>query len=253
MTVRFRYLKRPGRWMDDRALARLVEELTELGRLCLSPLPDYQVFVGTRDALSDKVIATARDSQGILRGFCSAVILPVPAVGNVLHLGLTCVHPELRSRRLTHALVSRLVTRYFVFEHLLRRLWVSNVANVLSSLGSFARHFHDVYPSPFSTSGPPPEALRIAEAFDTRYRHVAYIQKEAVFDPDAFVFRASGRNTAFHKYPGATNTYHRDSAINAFYQRLINFDDGDEMLQVGSVSIVATARYALGKANRNVA
>src|SRR6185503_3395453 len=49
---RFEWLFRPGRDLDDVALAALCTELTAVGETCLEPLPMYQVFLATRDELS---------------------------------------------------------------------------------------------------------------------------------------------------------------------------------------------------------
>lgn len=236
--------------MGDEDLDRLVAELRQVGTLCLEPLPDYQVFLGTREALSDKVITTARDGDGTLIGFCSAVLLPIEGVGRVLHLGLTCVHPAARGKRLTYALVEHLVIRYFVTKRLLGRLWVTNVAAVLSSLGNFARSFFGVYPSPWSHADPGPTVWRIAEAFDARYRHVAYVQPWATFDRATFVFRGSGRGTCFQKEADATEFHHREAPLNDYYKPMLNWDDGDEMLQIGSLSLADIARFKLFGARR---
>lgn len=248
----FSYLGRPGRRLDDAAADALCAELIEVGRTCLSPLPHYQVFVGGRACLSDKVLMLARDASGRLVGFTSAVVLEVAGVGPVLHLGLTCVRPEARGARLTHLLVSKLVTRFYATRRAFRRLWVTNVACVLSSLGSVAKNFAQVHPSPWSPQALRPEVWLIARAFDERYREVAHIQPSATFDPDTFVFRGSGRGTAFQK-EGADDTFaHRESKLNDFYRNILNFDDGDEVLQVGAVEPMDIARYFRGGRGKGV-
>jgi len=243
--VAYGYLYRPGRWMTGRALGALSAELTALGRRCLAPLPDYQVFRGTRDAFSDKVITTARDpADGHLLAFCSCVLLPMP-VGEVLHLGLTCVDPSLRGSRLSNALANRLILRYFVTRRRLRRVWLTSVACVLSVLGSVARHFRNAYPTPWRDRPFADEVMVIAETFDRCYRSVAHVRPEAIFDRAAFVFRGSGRGTAFQKDGDAIEFHHRDPALNAFYQARLRFEDGDELLQVASFDLWDVVRYQL--------
>jgi hypothetical protein len=245
-TYRYEWSFRPGARLDDQALAALSVELRAVGELCLSPLPDYQVFLGTRAAYADKVLTLARRRDGTLAGFCSAVLLDVPGVGEILHLGLTCVRPEDRSAGLTHRLVSRLVARYLFTRRPFERIWVTNFACVLSSLGNFASHFRDVHPAPGSDArAVSPKAWRIAEAFDRQYRHHAYIRPEATFDPETFVFRGSGRGTAFQKDDEDHRFDHRDEALNRFYRARLRFDDGDEMLQVGTLAITDLVRYAV--------
>ena len=248
---RYEWAYRPGQRLSDESLATLCEELHEVGVRCLDPLPTYQVFLGTRAALSDKVLTLARRRDGTLAGFGAAVLLDVPGVGEVLHLGLTCVRPEDRSGGLTHRLTSRLVARYLLGRRPFSRIWVTNVACVLSSLGNFATHFRDVHPAPGSDArGIPAEAWLIAEAFDRRYRHHAYIQPGAVFDPATFVFRRSGQGTAFQKEADDLRYHHRDEALNRFYRERLHFEEGDEMLQVGSLAVRDLLRYLRTRGHR---
>jgi hypothetical protein len=244
---RYEWLLRPGWRLADPALARLSDELREVGEMCLDPLPQYQVFLGTREELGDKAITIARTGDGALAGFCAAVLLDVENVGEVLHLGLTCVRPEDRGGGLTHRLASRLVL-YYLARRPFSRIWVTNVACVLSSLGNFATHVRDVHPAPGSKGAPSRrEVWRIAEAFDRHYRAKAHIQPWAVFDPETFVFRGSGRGTAFQKRADDVQYHHRNPALNSFYQERLRFDDGDEMLQVGTLALADLVRHALAR------
>lgn len=238
---RYEWLYRPGKRLADAVLARLCRELTAVGETCLQPLPAYQVFLATREEMSDKVITIARRSDGAMAGFCAAVLLDVEGVGEVLHLGLTCVCPDDRGGGLTHRLGSRLVSRYML-RRPLSRIWMTNVACVLSSLGNFALYVKGVHPAPDSP-GPGREQLLIADAFDQRYRAKAHVQPWAVLDRQNFVFRASGRGTAFQKRADEIQYHHRDPALNDYYTSIMHFDDGDEVLQVGSASIADLLRH----------
>ena len=50
-------------------------------------LPEYQAMTGSRDELTDTVIAAAWRSDGTMAGFCSTVILTIAGVGDVEDLG----------------------------------------------------------------------------------------------------------------------------------------------------------------------
>ena len=148
---------RPGLILDNGRLDTLSREIREIAAACFHTIPDYQAMEGTRQALADKLITVARDAWGRPMGFCSMVFLEVPKVGTVLHLGLTCVHPDARGRRLTHPLVKKALTRYLLRQNPFGRVWISNCAAVLSSLGNVALNFEQVYPLPPSwTVLPPP-------------------------------------------------------------------------------------------------
>jgi len=236
-------LYQPGRALPDADLERLVAELRDVASTCFDPIPDYQCLSGTRAALSDKVITLARRPDGEAAGFCSALILPVAGVGDVLHLGLTCVRPDARSGRLTTRLMSKLVITYFWRYRGLRRVWCSNVACVLSSLGNMALHFDRVFPSPFGPEQPSTEHLRIARAIDAHHRREIYIDAAAVLDTDAFVFRRSVPSTVFQKSANDSRFFHRDRALNDYYQQRMSFEDGDEVVQVGCVDLVSLLAF----------
>ncbi|MEL6177470.1 MAG: hypothetical protein AAFS10_00885 [Myxococcota bacterium] len=241
---RIEYLYRPGLTMSDQEVDRLNQELRAVAETCFDQLPEYQCLVPGREALSDKVITLARRPDGSLGGFCSSVLLPVEGIGDVFHAGLTCVHINDRGQRLTHRLVYRLLLTYLVKERKLRRFWLTNCACVLSSLGSIALNFDNVHPSPFNNTQPPSrDHLRIAAAIDRHYRKELAIEPDAVFDPNAFVFRDSVKDTVFAKDGNDTRYHHRNRVINDFYRNRLRFSHGDEVLQIGQVSLMTAFGY----------
>ncbi len=238
---------RPGESLAEGDMAALVGELRSVARTCFDRIPEYQCLEGTENALADKIIAVARRPDGRMDGFCSAMIVPVPEVGEVLHLGLTCVRPDTRGARLTHALTSRLIVEVMLRHRPLQPQWVSNVACVLSSLGSVARHFDAVYPSPFEPAHPRREHLLVAQTLDRYYRERLYIHGDASFDEDAFVFRSSVKGTMFQKEARDPRFRHRHGIVNDFYEQRMRFDEGDEVLQVGCVTAWSLVKYAFGR------
>jgi len=244
---RYEVLVRPGRSLSDAGIAALTHEVRCVAATCFDPIPGYQVMVGTREAFDDKVLALAWNEDGTLAGFCSALILEVSDVGQVLHLGLTCVHPGARSHGLTHKLTRRALTSYLVHRGLFRPVWVTNCAAVLSSLGNVALHFDNVYPSPFARSAPSHTHRAIALAVDGRYRKEIYINPDARFDAAHFVFRGSVADTVFQKEAGDSRYHHRMPELNAFYAGLMDFRTGDEVLQVGQASLWGALRHSLRK------
>jgi len=250
---RIEFVYRPGKWMTDDQLLAFVRGMRRVASECFEDVPLYQALHGSRDELRDTVIAVARRPDGEMAGFCSAVVLPVPEVGRVLHLGLTCVRPADRSGGLTHKLTSALVLRYLLRAKPLGRQWFTNLACVLSSLGNVALNFEDVYPSPFSARHPTAAHLSIADAIDRYYRGRMYIGAEAVFDRDAFVFRGSVKGTMFQKSGDDVRYHHRDPSLNGFYRDLMNFEAGDEVLQVGAASLLTLPAYHLRQRSRMAA
>lgn len=239
--IQIDFYHRPGRSFSAAGRARLAAELCRIGETCFEALPDYQVFRGA-DALDDKVITVARDASGRAVGFCAGILLDVPGVPSVLHLGLTCVDPATRGRRLTHRLTGRLAMQYLARHRLFGRTWISNVACVLSSVGNVALSFDEVFPSPW-THQPSATHRQIAEVISARYRDDIHIDPAAVFDARRFVFRGSVGGTVFHKDAEDARFHHREAGLNAFYTVLLDFDAGDEVVQIGHFSLATLRRY----------
>jgi hypothetical protein len=248
----FQYLFRPGLHLPDDKLKTLVTELQRVGAACFPELPDYQCLSGSRNELNDKAMMVAYRPDGRVAGFCSALLVKVPGMKHVLHLGLTCVDPEDRGAGLTHKLTSRLVIRHLLQSSPFGRVWISNVACVLSSLGNVARNFDSVYPSPYQAQSPSPTHLKIAATINAHYREKIYISDEARFDPHAFVFRGSVKGTVFQKDPNDERYHHRNPALTAWYQRLLDFNEGDEAIQIGHYSWATLLRYVFRRGHKPV-
>jgi len=244
------FIFRPGLTLPAGECRRLVHALREVASTCFDDMPDYQVLRGTSDELNDKVLAVAWRPDGKAAGFCSCVLLQVPGLGEVLHLGLTCVRPDNRHCGLTHKLTKKAVSGYMVRYRPIGRVWISNCAAVLSSLGNVAMHFDNVFPSPFAKKRPSKHHLKIAAAIDRYYRDKMYVNDDAVFDPIHFVFRGSVQGTVFEKEGDDARFHHRQSFLNKYYQGIMKFENGDEILQIGYASSLTAFKYKLRNRKR---
>lgn len=239
---RIRFLHRPGRTMGNAEIAELARSVRETAETCFEELPPYQVLLGTREAFSDKVLTVAEREDGTMAGFCSAVLLPIPGVGRVFHTGLTCVRPEDRSSGLTHKLTSKAALTYLLRFRPLSKVWMTNVACVLSSLGNIALHFDEVYPTPAGT-GASDTHRRIAQAIAEFHREKIFVRPDAEFDPERFVFRGGNLGNCFAKRADDARYHHRDAGLNRFYSERLNWEAGDVQLQVGTFSALTGLNY----------
>ena len=131
----------------------------------------------------------------------------------------------------------------------LSTIWFTSVAAVISSLGNIAIQFDNVYPSPRFKLGEPSEThLILARALVSR-REQAHLDADAQLDEDSFVLRrAYPKGNCFRKEEAEQKRYlHREPAINEFYGKLMNIDDGDTVIQVGNVSLARLAMFSLQK------
>lgn len=240
-----KFFYRPGLNLPTEAKEHLQAECRKIAAMCFEEIPNYQCLEQDPHALDDKVITVAQSPDGSIAGFCSAVLLPIEGVGNILHLGLTCVDPSARGHHLTHKLTSKLLTQYLLRYKPIGKLWISNVACVLSSLGNVALNFDNVFPSPLSAPVPDEKHLVIASAISKHHRKIMAISEDARFCPHTFVFQGSVKDTVFQKGESDRQYHHRDKGLNQFYTGLMEFERGDEVLQVGTVSLASLIRYLL--------
>lgn len=246
--IKLEIYNRPGKDLSEKELEKLHEEILSVAGECLDEIPHYQCLTGERKEYSRVIISLARNKEGKLLGFCSSYILEVGSK-NVLHLGLTCVSPQARSLGLTHKLSSKVVKFYLLNYSLFKPAWISNIACVLSSLGNVALHFEDVYPSPFKRE-PSAEQKEIARYISENYRFELYINKGARFCDQRFIFEESVTGTMFEKSAEDKRFFHRNHTVNHYYKNMINFERGDEVLQIGKVSLFTVPKYALKKIRR---
>lgn len=237
-------LNRPGKNLNDDQLVKLHEEILAVAKTCLDEIPDYQCLTGKREEYSRLIISLARDEQGKLIGFCSSYILDGGKLGNILHLGLTCVDPAGRGLGLTHKLTSKVVINFLFRYSLFKKSWISNVACVISSLGNVALYFENVFPSP-DHKIPSLDQRDVARLINEKYRHELYINKDATYFEDIGIFSGSVIGTMFEKSEMDSCYYHRDRDLTQFYLNQINFSRGDEVLQIGKVSLLTFPKYLL--------
>jgi GNAT superfamily N-acetyltransferase len=242
--TRIEVLVRPGRTLSVTARGLLQSELIDVAAPCFDELPRYGVLGDDAAPWDDAVIALARDERGRLLAFTAAQILPIDGVGEMLHLGLTCVHPEHRGARLTHPLLARTIQTWLL-RNPLRGAWVTNVASVLSSLANVALHFESVWPSPFEDGPPTPQHTLVAAGLSDRWRGRLHLDGGAPLDLERFVLVGANRGSVFQKASHDARYHHRDPELTRWYRELADLDGGDAVLQVGRVSIPGLVRYGV--------
>lgn len=242
------YLERPGRILDDDQLNTLVQEMHTVAATCFDEVPRYQALTGEREELANNVLVIARRPDGTMAGFCSGILLDVPGLPHVLHMGLSCVHVDDRRAGLTRRLNDSMARTYLLKIAPFGEMWVTSCACVLSSLGNIALYFDDCYPSPLYEGAPSEIHRRIARVVDERYRAQIYIEPDATFDDTNFVFRGSVKDTVFEKTAEDLRFQHRISEFNHWYRGLMRFENGDEVLQVARASLWTGIKTVIGVA-----
>ncbi|MDH4467747.1 MAG: hypothetical protein QE271_06785 [Bacteriovoracaceae bacterium] len=238
----------PGNWMELDQLKSFYEELKVVASECLDEVPNYQCLREDLRDMNRLIISVARSRDGKIVGFCSSYIFNIYDE-LILHMGLTCVSPVARGLKLTHKLSSKVVTCFLLNYSLTKSSWISNVACVLSSLGNLANYFDQVYPSPFLQT-PSIKHIELALFIDQNLREELYVRKEAKFNSKNFIFEESVLGNMFQKELTDKRYHHRSLLLNQFYRSLLNFERGDEVLQIGKVSWLTFPKYAFKKMTR---
>ncbi len=232
--------------MSDAQLAQLAADLRQVaGRTLPASELTYGVFSGDRAALSRSVITLVRRKADGAPVAFNALALMDLRLGTrdvqVLHLGLVMVDPEERSRGLSWVLYG-LTCFVLLLRGGGRPIWVSNVTQVPAVVGMVADTFAQVYPAPQATANRPGRRslthLLLARQIMADHRHVFGVGADAGFDEDRFVITnayTGGSDALKKRFDQATP--HRDPAYNDFCAGMLDYDRGDDLLQLGQVDL----------------
>jgi hypothetical protein len=230
---------------DLEALRRDLEEVAArtLGQGALT----YGAFAEAEDRLAHSVvtlITRTMDNRPV--AFNVLAILDPELNGRserVLHLGLVMVDPEMRGGRLSALLYGLTCVLLFVRGGL-RPVWVSNVTQVPAVVGMVAETFSGVHPTPSSRTPRDFRQVLLARAILKDHRHVFGVGPDAWFDEARFVIAnayTGGSDALKKRFEEAAA--HRDPAYNDFCRQTLDYERGDDVLQLGQLDVAATVRY----------
>ena len=242
-----RVVERPGLWMDDAELEDLSESLRTIAAKTLPAEGlTYGVFAGDKAVYSRTVITLVKDETGRPVAFNALAIMDVELGGEtteVLHLGLVMVDPDERSKGLSWVLYGLTCVLLFLRGNL-RPLWISNVTQVPAIVGMVSGTFSNVFPSPGTQDRRSLRHLLLARSIMGCHRTVFGVGPEAPFDEDNFIIRdayTGGSDGLKKRFDDAAK--HRDEVHNRFCAEVLDYDRGDDVLQLGQIDMAAMSRY----------
>lgn len=206
----------------------------------------YGVLSGAPELLERATIALAYDRRtGDPVAFNAMSWMDVVVSGRarrILHSGLLMVVPEFRCRGLCGSL-SVFASIFAFVRNGLRPLWVTNVTQVPAAAGVFAGSVAEVHPAPGRTDPPSWEHVGVALEVMARHRRVFGVGEDAGFDPVRFVIRNAYTGGSDHlKKTWNEVARHRDPDVNRLCSDRLDYDRGDDLLQVGRLDLRVTAR-----------
>lgn len=240
---------RPGLHLNDADLAALTDELkvVALDGQAGKPLPEYGALLGDRTDLSRRVITVAYDKKtGAPVGFNALAYVPVPVgvrVVDVVHLGLAYVAGDWQRKHLP-ALLYGLSTFLLFVRTGLRSFWLSNVTQVPAVVGLTALNYDRVYPSHLPEARQTFLHLLLARGIMRAHRAAFGVGEEAGFDEVKQVITNAYTGGSDHlkkSYDEAPK--HRDARVNELCKTTLNYDRGDDILQIGVCNLRAILRF----------
>ena len=250
---------RPGRWLDDGALGRLVDDLRTVAIAGQrgKPMPQYGALLGERDDLARRCITLVtlkRTGEPI--GFCALAYFDIvmgARLISVVHLGLLYVVPDHQHRHLSNVLYGA-STLLLLTRGGLQPFWISNVSQVPAAIGLTARHYDDVYPRPDKGARQSFMHLALARAILRDHRRAFGVGDDARFNEQRQVIEnayTGGSDDLKKTWDEAPK--HRDPAINEMCRTWLDYDRGDDVLQLGRCNLKSMTRFFRSKLPKSAA
>ncbi|MEO1638879.1 MAG: hypothetical protein AAFU41_06475 [Pseudomonadota bacterium] len=244
LTVRI--IERPGLWMAEDDLQTLSRQLRQVAARTLDAGSlTYGVFAGKAEVMQSVIITLVCRSDGTPIAFNALAVMTVetaPQPTEVLHLGLVMVDPDERSKNLSWVLYG-LTCFLIFFRRQFRPIWISNVTQVPAVAGMVSNMFSDVWPGP-DAGRRTLRHLLLARAIMKDLRHVFGVGPEAGFDETRFVITdayTGGSDDLKKTWDDAPK--HREARFNAFCEAELDYDRGDDLLQLGQMDLAAMRSY----------
>lgn len=245
-----RVMERPGSWLSDAELDKVVEDLRSVVRLSVpAGSLDYGVLAGRRKQLEQAVLTVIYDLKtGKALAFNALTYMPCELRGqqvDVLHLGLVVVSPHCRESGFSWILYG-LTSLLLFFRRRFRPLWISNVTQVPAIIGKVTESFSSVYPVPGKDTCESMDHLVLARQILSQHRAVFGVGEEATFDEKNFVIQNAYTGGSDHLKKTFTQAQpHRNAAYNEFCKTKLDYDRGDDFLQLGVMTLSACQNYLL--------
>jgi hypothetical protein len=240
-------IESPGLWMNEEELGNIVKDLRRIVETLGIGDLDYGIFTGSKDSLDRGVITVIYDGpKKNPLAFNSMAFIPCEIQGQptpVLHLGLTVVDPNVQSKGFTWTLYG-LSTALLLLKNRLRPFWISSVTQVPVVFGKVADNLSEVYPAATPDSRRTFQHLLLGRQIMKYHRHVFGVGPDAEFDEENFIICNAYTGGSDHlKKTFKECAQYRHDRVNEFCLKNLNYQRGDDFLQIGKVDLNAIFKY----------
>lgn len=233
----------PGLWLSDAELDSLRKTIESFTLSKLAMLPAYGVYLPSRAPYSNRIISVVYDDiNNEPAGFAAMTRFDLQIGADkhtVIHLGLVIIGASRLGRDLLFLMYFRPLM-HLLLSRKGRPFWITSVSMEPSIIGAVSDNFSGVFPHYSNNTRPSPVGRELALALVREYSHEFGMDRQAEFDPQSFVIRGSCRGPS-----EALRADYRHSAkyrihrCNKFCERALDYERGDELLQVGRASVGA--------------
>ncbi|MCX6115909.1 MAG: hypothetical protein NT027_00055 [Proteobacteria bacterium] len=234
-------IERPKSQLDAEKLTKFIHDLKAVASTSVRHgVLDYGVFDQNSHHLENAVVTLIKDQNGKPIAFNALALMNINIQGqtqDVLHLGLVLVDPNQRSKGISWILYG-LTCVILLLRNQVRPIWVSNVTQVPAIIGMVSETFSKVFPTPQSANKGTFLHQSIAHEIMKSYRHIFGVGDDASFDRERFVIKSAytGGSDNLKKTFGEV-AKHRESSYNEMCQRALDYDRGDDFLQIGVIDL----------------
>jgi len=253
--VTIRVVEFPGCWMTQEQIDDLLAQMRQIVRRGIGQDLEYGILSGDAERLRYGIVTLLYDkASGAPIAFNALTAMPLELKGrpiNAIHLGLVMVDPGYRTQGLSWVLYG--LTCMLIFcRRGFRPIWISNVTQVPAIIGKVAEAFVTAFPNPFEPTRRTFEHVIVAREIMRKHRPVFGVGAEAGFDEQRFVITDSytgGSDNLKKTFEQAPK--HRDERVNELCHRELDYERGDDFLQIARLDLASARKYLMREVPRD--
>jgi hypothetical protein len=244
----------PGKWSSEDEIKKIQSDLLIISKNSQGKkdIPLYGPLLPGRENLRNKLITIAYDKKtGKPAGFCAQTHIELQNSNNpliVTHLGLVYIDPAFQKKGMASILyVLPNVLNYIRMG--MRPYWISSVTQVPAVVGMVSKHYAYVYPSCEEGNYQSAEQYLIGKEIMKSHRHVFGVGEDAEYDAKKqIILNAYTGGSDNLKKSFEESSKYRDEKYNDLCKNSLDYDRGDDFLQLGKLNVDTLLKFSSNKA-----
>lgn len=238
----FKIWERPGHWCSQDELQKIINDIRTivLSSTEDKDIPHYGVLTGDIEDLKQRIISIVYDKNNKPIAMSAQVYIDI-LLGvkdiSVLHLGLVYVDSKVRGKSLT-SIVYSLPSLFLMLKNGFRKQWVSNVTQVPAIFGLVQDFYTCAYPNTLKNPATLEHKVLAKKIFDHGKKFFG-VGDDAIFDNKRHIILNSytGGSDNLKKTFDECPPYRKSPAVNTYMQENLDYNRGDDVLQLAILDI----------------